>query len=54
MKKGIKRIGVAVLGIIILLAVWAFWNVRDRHSGYEVDLNLKGADSPGTTKLLRR
>jgi len=51
MKKWLLRIGAAILGIVILVLVWAFWNVRDRHSGYEVDLNIQGADNPGTLKL---
>ncbi len=48
MKKWIVRIGAAVLGIVILLAVLAIINVKDRHPGYEVDLNIQGADTPGT------
>ncbi|MCK5691798.1 MAG: hypothetical protein KAI08_03085, partial [Bacteroidales bacterium] len=51
MKKWLKRIGIVVLGIVILAAVWAFRNVKDRHPGYEVDLSLKGSDSPGTMKV---
>lgn len=51
MKKWLFRIGTAILGIIIIVIVWAFWNVRDRHSGYEVDLNIQGAESPGTLKV---
>jgi hypothetical protein len=51
MKKWLLRIGITILGMIILLAVLAFWNVRDRHPGYEVDLNIQGADTPGTLKI---
>ena len=51
MKKWLLRIGAAVLGIVLLLTVWIFWNLRDRHSGYEVDLNIQGADTPGTIKV---
>ena len=51
MKKWLLRIGAVILGIVLLLTVWIFWNLRDRHSGYEVDLNLKGADTPGTIKV---
>ena len=51
MKKWLLRIGAALLGIIVLLAVWVFGNLRDRHPGYEVDLNLKGASIPGTLKV---
>ncbi len=51
MKKWLLRIGAAVLGIVLLLTVWIFWNLRDRHSGYEVDLSLKGLDTPGTIKV---
>jgi len=51
MKKWLKRIGIVLLGIVILAAVWAFRNVKDRHPGYEVDLSLKGSGSPGTMKV---
>ncbi|MEA3462583.1 MAG: hypothetical protein U9R49_11930 [Bacteroidota bacterium] len=51
MKKWVLRIGVILLGIVLLLAIWMFWNVRDRHSGYEVDLNLKGAETPGPIRI---
>ncbi len=51
MKKRILRIGIAMLGIALLLSVWVFWNLRDRHPGYEVDLNIQGADTPGTIKI---
>ncbi|MCK5134676.1 MAG: hypothetical protein KAR19_02725 [Bacteroidales bacterium] len=51
MKKWLLRIGAAILGIIFLSVVWVFWNLRDRHPGYEVDLNIKGADTPGTMKV---
>ena len=39
------------MGIILLLAVWVFWNLRDRSPGYVVDLNIKGTDPPGTIKV---
>jgi hypothetical protein len=51
MKKWLLRIGAAILGIVLLLTVWVFWNLRDRHPGYEVDLNIQGADTPGTIKV---
>ena len=51
MKKCLKRIGVVLLGIILLLAIWMFWNVRDRNPGYEVDLNLRGSERPGPIKV---
>ena len=28
-----------------------FWNVRDRNPGYEVDLDLRGAETPGPIKV---
>ncbi|MCK5068087.1 MAG: neutral/alkaline non-lysosomal ceramidase N-terminal domain-containing protein [Bacteroidales bacterium] len=31
--------------------MWIFWNLRDRHHGYEVDLNLRGAEAPGAIKV---
>ncbi len=51
MRKWLKRIGIVVLGIIIIAAVFVFINIRDRHHGYEVDLSLKVSESPGTLKL---
>ncbi|MEN8228549.1 MAG: hypothetical protein ABFS38_10380 [Bacteroidota bacterium] len=51
MKKWLSRIGAIVIGIVLLSAMWIFWNLRDRHSGYEVDLNLKGVDTPRTIKV---
>ncbi len=51
MKKWLLRIGVSILGIVLLLTVWIFWNLRDRHHGYEVDLNLRGAEAPGAIKV---
>ena len=48
MKKWLLRIGGTILGIVLLLIVWVFWNLRDRSPGYEVDLYIKGADTPGT------
>ena len=45
----IKNRSCSFTGIVLLLAVWVFWNLRDRHSGYEVDLNIaKVQIQPGT------
>ena len=51
MKKWLKRIGLVLLGIVLLLGIWMFWNVRDRNPGYEVDLDLRGAETPGPIKV---
>ena len=51
MKKWLLRIGAAILSLIIILAVLAFWNVRDRHPGYEVDLNIQAAEVSGSLKV---
>ena len=50
-KKWLLRIGAAFLGIALLLSVWIFWNLRDRHIGYEVDLNIQAAETPGSVKI---
>jgi len=31
--------------------VWVFWNLRDRHPGYEIDLSITGADTPGRIQI---
>ncbi|MEN8157657.1 MAG: hypothetical protein ABFS10_11965 [Bacteroidota bacterium] len=51
MRKWIIRIAVAILGIAILLAVWTLYNLRDRHPGYEVDLNIKNSEAAGTLRV---
>jgi len=51
MKKWLKRIGLVLLGIVLLLGIWMFWNVRDRNPGYEVDLDLRGAETPGPIRV---
>jgi len=51
MKKWFLRIGAILLGIVLLLSVWVFWNLRDRHPGYEIDLSITGADMPGHIQI---
>ncbi len=51
MIKILKWVGSVLLGILLLVIVFGFSNVRDRHPGYKVDLNIKGADVPGTLKI---
>ena len=48
MKKSLLWTGGIILGIVLLLTSWMFWNLRDRNPGYEVDVNIKGPDVPGT------
>ena len=33
--------------IVFLIAVLVFWNLRDRHPGYEIDLSITGENIPG-------
>ncbi len=49
--KTLKWIAGIILSLALILSIWAFWNVRDRHSGYEVNLNIKGAEVAGTLKM---
>ena len=51
MKKSLLWTGGTLLGIVLLLTAWMFWNLRDRNPGYEVDLDIKGSDEPGTIKV---
>jgi len=51
MKKWLLRIGGSIIGIVLLLSLWILWNLRDRHPGYEVDLNINGAYTPGAIKV---
>lgn len=51
MKKRSFWIGGALLGIVLLITVWVFWNLSDRHPGYEVDLFITGADAPGSIQV---
>lgn len=43
MKKWLLRIGLLILLLIAAIAIWAFYNMRDRHPGYEVALAIPGA-----------
>ena len=51
MKKWLIRIGAVIIGIAILMCLWVMWNLKDRHSGYEIDLTLKTSDLPGSLKV---
>ncbi len=51
MKKWLLRIGGSIIGIVLLLSFWVLWNLRDRHPGYEVDMNIKSVYTPGTIKV---
>ncbi len=51
MKKWSIRIGVTLLGIILLLVVLGLINIRDRHRGYEVDINISGTKSPSQIQV---
>ena len=45
MKKWLIRIGVLFLILIVGIVLWAFYNMRDRHPGYEVAINIQSSDS---------
>lgn len=51
MKKWLLRIGGALLGIVLVLLVLAFINLRDRHPGYKVDLHISAKNKPGQIKV---
>ena len=51
MKKWLKRIGLFLLLIIVGIAAWVFYNMRDRHPGYEVALNIAAPDNPVQLKM---
>ncbi len=51
MKKWSLRIGGVIAGIVLLIAIWGYWNLQDRNPGYEVDLHISGADTPGTIRV---
>lgn len=42
MKKWLLRIGIFLLIVILALLAWAAYNMRDRHPGYSVDLQIAG------------
>jgi len=47
----IIRILAGIAGVILLLALWVLWNLRDRHSGYELDLTLQKSEVPGVIRV---
>ncbi len=51
MKKWLLRIGSVIIGIVILLCIWVMSNLKDRHSGYEIDLALKTSVQSGPLKV---
>ena len=50
-KKWALRISATILGIFLLLSVWIFWNLRDRHLGYNLDIAINGSEVPGSIKV---
>ncbi len=46
MKKRIIRTAGIILGIALLISIWIFSNLRDRHPGYEVDMDINAAALP--------
>lgn len=51
MKKWLLRLGLVLLAFIIGVVSWAFYNMRDRHSGYEVALSVKGDQASVPLKM---
>ncbi len=47
--KGIKIIGVSLLALLILVCVYGYSNMRDRHPGYSVDLKIESGE-PGVMR----
>jgi hypothetical protein len=47
MKKILVWTGGTILCIVFLVTVLVFWNLRDRHPGYEIDLSITGESIPG-------
>jgi hypothetical protein len=47
MKKAIIWTGGIIGGLMILIVILALWNIRDRHPGFEIDLQLKSQAGPG-------
>lgn len=46
MKKWLFRIAFALLSLIVGISTWGFYNLRDRHSGYSLELSIPSqADS---------
>lgn len=47
MKKWLFRFFKLLAVLILFIIVWFFWNLRDRHPKYSLDLTISGADAPG-------
>jgi len=47
MRKILVWTGRTILFIVLIVAVFIFWNLRDRHPGYEIDLSITGEKIPG-------
>lgn len=47
--KGIKIIGVSLLALLILVCVYSYGNMRDRHPGYSIDLKIESGE-PGVMR----
>ena len=51
MKKWLIRFAILLLLIIIGMAAWAYYNMRDRHPGYKVSIAIKGEKKQTTYKI---
>ncbi|MEZ5043439.1 MAG: hypothetical protein R2828_26315 [Saprospiraceae bacterium] len=51
MKKWLLRIGLVLLIFIAGILVWGFYNMRDRHPGYEVALDIQGGKEQVLLKM---
>ena len=51
MKKWLIRIGLFLFMILLAATIWAFYNMRDRHPGYEVALDIQGDTRPTVVQV---
>ncbi|MFV0591561.1 MAG: hypothetical protein ACK5M7_09265 [Draconibacterium sp.] len=47
MKKVLKRIGIVLAVLFVVLTVWMLTNMKDRHPGYSADLKITGTPPAG-------
>lgn len=51
MKKWLIRIGLLLLMFVIGVFIWLFYNMRDRHPGYEVAIEIRGEARQAPLKM---
>lgn len=50
MKNRIKKTGIILIVIVAVVTAREAWQLRDRHPGYEINLNIKAPDHPARLK----